>query len=71
MKLNSIEDYNHEIEKLDGEIEEIAKYVKKFPEKQGVKGNLEILQFIQKELIDQREMLRKLNDSNLFKKIKK
>jgi len=70
MKIKSINDYNYEIGKLDEEIEEIAKYVKKYPEKQGVKGNLETLQFIQKELIDRREVLRNEEDNKIFKKIK-
>jgi len=70
MKLENISDYTHEIEKIDEEIEEIAEYVKKYPEKQGVKGNLETLQFIQKELIDRREILRNKKDNKIFKKIK-
>lgn len=70
MKLENVENYTHEIEKLDEEIEEIADYVKKYPEKQGVKGNLETLQFIQKELIDRRETLRNKEDNKIFKKIK-
>jgi hypothetical protein len=70
MKLKNIKDYTHEIEKLDEEIEEIADYVKKYPEKQGIKENLETLQFIQKELIDRREVLRNQEDNKIFKKIK-
>jgi hypothetical protein len=70
MELKNIKDYNYEIEKLDEEIEDISFYVKKYPEKQGVKGNLETLQFIQKELIDRREALRNKEDNKIFKKIK-
>ncbi|MCL2115699.1 MAG: hypothetical protein FWH29_05715 [Methanobrevibacter sp.] len=70
MKLENISDYNHEIKKLDEEIIEIANYVKKNPEKEGVKGNLETLQYIQKELIERREVIRNKNDNKLFKKIK-
>jgi len=71
MKLETLEDYDYEIKELESKIEEIEKYGEEYPEKQGVKGNLETLYHVHEKLIERRKFfLKKVEERNLLEKIR-
>jgi len=71
MKLETLKDFDKEIGELEEEISDIEKYIEKYPEKQGVKGNLETLYYVYNELVERKKLfLEKEKNREFLEKIR-